>query len=138
MPPAKNNEALNQELIKNLDITHELVRQLISDLHAGEVDFAKLSTELNHLIVQFKELSNSLDQTDDLILSINLKIALLEKSVHDLESWVKEQRQREQTQALQTEIANKRGRWQMLAAMISAVIGIIGSLISITINYLNK
>lgn len=137
MPPAKN-DALNQELIKNLDTTHELVRQLISDLHAGEVDFAKLSTELNHLIVQFKELSHSLDQTDDLILNINLKIALLEKSVHDLETWIKEQRQKEQTQALQTEIVNKRGRWQMLAALISAVIGIMGSLISIAAHYLNK
>jgi len=137
MPPVKN-DALNQELIKNLDITHELVRELISDLHAGEVDFAKLSTELNHLIAQFKELSGSLDQTDELILNINLKIALLERSVHDLENWVKETRQKEQVQVLQNQIADKRGRFQMLAALISGVIGIIAALISIVVNYLNK
>jgi chromosome segregation ATPase len=137
MPPVKN-ETLNQELIKNLDITHELVRQLISDLHAGEVDFAKLSTELNHLIAQFKELSSSLDQTDELILNINLKIALLERSVHDLENWVKETRQKEQAQALQNQIADKRGRFQMLAALISGVIGIIAALVSMVVNYLNK
>jgi septal ring factor EnvC (AmiA/AmiB activator) len=137
MPPAKNDLA-NQELIKNLDVTHQLVRQLISDLREGEIDFAKLSTELNHLIAQFKELSHSLDQTDDLILNINLKIALLEKSVNDLENWVKEYKQKEQVQAMQTQIADKRGRWQMFAAVASGVIGIIGSLVSIIINHLNK
>lgn len=133
MPPAKN-DLLTQELVKNIDLTNQLVRQLISDLHAGEVDFAKLSTELNHLIDQFKQLSLSLDQTDELILSINLKIALIEKTVNELENWSKEQKKREHDQILQTQLVDKRGKWQLL----TSIIGIIGSLIAIILNYLNK
>lgn len=133
MPPVKS-DILTQELIKNIDLTNDLVRELIADFHAGEVDFAKLSTELNHLISQFKELSTSLNQTDELILSINLKIALLEKTVSELESWSKEQRKREQDQLMYNQTTDRRGRWQLLAGAL----GIIGSIISLVFNYLNK
>jgi len=134
MPPVKNNDAFIQELIKNIDLTNELVKELIQDLHSGEVDFAKLSTELNHLISQFKELSISLDQTDELILNINVKIALIERTVHELETWVKDHERREKEQVLQNQLADKKGRWQLIAA----VLGIAGSIISMLFNYLNK
>jgi chromosome segregation ATPase len=137
MPPVKN-DLLTQELVKNLDLTNELVRELVSSLHAGEVDFAKLSTELSHLVAQFKELSTSLDQTDELILNINLKIALLEKTVNDLEASIKEQRKREQDRSLQNEIADKAGKWRILTSLIAGVLGILGSLIAIILNYINK
>ncbi len=133
MPPVKN-DILTNELIKNIDLTNDLVRELIADFHAGEVDFAKLSTELNHLIAQFKELSNSLNETDELILSINLKIALLEKTVNELENWSKEQRKREQDQLMYNQAADRRGRWQLIAGAL----GIMGSIISMIFNYLNK
>lgn len=137
MPPAKN-DILTQQLIKNLDLTNELVRELINDFHEGELDFTKLSAELNHLVDQFKQLSVSLDQTDNIILNINLKIALLEKTVNDLENWKKEHAQKEQERNLQNEMADKRGKWQILTALVTGVIGVLGSLIAIIVNYLNK
>jgi chromosome segregation ATPase len=136
MPPVKN-DFITQELVKNLDLTNELVRQLISDLHARELDFAKLSVELNHLVAQFKELSGSLDQTDELILNINLKIAVLEKTVNDIEKSLKEEKQREQEKALHAEIADKAGRWRMATSLAAGVLGIVGSIIAIVLNYLN-
>lgn len=136
MPPVKN-DFITQELVKNLDLTNELVRQLISDLHAGELDFAKLSIELNHLVAQFKELSTSLDQTDELILNINLKIAILEKTVNDMEKFLKEEKQRQQDKALHTEMADKAGKWRVATSLVAGVLGIAGSLIAIVLNYLN-
>lgn len=135
MSPVKN-DLLTQQLIKNLDLTNQLVRELTSDFHEGELDFAKLNIELNHLIEQFKELSTSLDQTDEILLNINLKIAILEKTVHELESWSKERKRKDQE--IENELTDKRGRWQLFTALVTGVIGILGSLIAIILNYLNK
>jgi len=135
MSPVKN-DLLTQQLIKNLDLTNQLVRDLTNDFHEGELDFAKINVELNHLIEQFKQLSTSLDQTDEILLSINLKIAVLEKTIHELESWSKERKRKDQE--FENELADKRGKWQLLTALITGVIGILGSIIAIMLNYLNK
>lgn len=135
MSPVKN-DLLTQQLIKNLDLTNDLVRELTQDLHEGELDFAKLNVELYHLIEQFKQLSVSLDQTDEILLSINLKIAILEKTLSELESWSKDRKKKDQE--IENELADRKGKWQLLTALVTGVIGILGSLIAIMLNYLNK
>lgn len=137
MPPVKNDN-LTQELVRNLDLTNQLVRELITDIHAGEVDFAKLSAELSHLVSQFKYLSESLSETDDDLYDMNIKIALMEKTLSDLQEWSRETQKKEADILVQNQLADKKGKWQMATALVTGVVGVLGSIIAIILNYLSK
>jgi peptidoglycan hydrolase CwlO-like protein len=131
-PPKNFNEHIIADFIHNLDATTELVQNLLRDIREGEVNFASISTELRILVNNVKELSVSIRETDEDINILNTKIALLEKSVIELEEWMKN-RQAEEKSSVHLRVASTSGKWQLLTGAITGIIALIASIITIIV-----
>lgn len=128
MPPSRvSTERIIQDFGQSLDFTNELVQNLLKDLQDSAIDFTQLRTELNNLISSFKELSQSLKSTDTRISDINLKFALMEQHIKQLENKLSEMDKDKK----QHDLADKTGKWQMKVALTAGAISFITAIISI-------
>lgn len=122
--------ASQADFVKTLELTTDLVQQLISDIKDGEVNFSSLRFELKALVENVKHMSDLIADNDSDINDLRIKIALLEKSVADLESWHKAKKDKEHS----VETANQAGKWQVTAVLITGFISLVSTIISIILN----
>ncbi len=133
-----NNDRVVQDFIQSLEATTDLVQRLLEDIREGEVDFASIKTELRILVENVKELSTSIKESDVDISDLRTKIAVLEKSVFELESWMKFKKQKEDQDSISLRVADKAGRWQIIAAVSAGVLALITASATLIINLLMK
>lgn len=134
MPPLKDDKVAIQDFTKTLELTTELVQQLISDIREGEINFSALSTELKGLVDSVRENAEFVRGNEVEINDLKLKIALLERSVRDLEKWVDSKKQSENQSITSLAVADRSGRWQFFAILTTGFLTLVGTIITILFN----
>jgi hypothetical protein len=132
---------LLEEFVKDLEATTLQVQSLLQDIRESEVEFATIKTELRIFIEHVKELSSIIREGDGGS-SLLTRIALVEKSVTEIEAWVKTTNQKKDTQSTTAhttlQVADKTGRWQLMTAIATGVLALITSTITLLFNLLGK
>lgn len=150
MPHLKQNtdHHLLEEFIKELEATTQQVQLLLRDIRESELEFASTKTELKIFVENVKELSSLIREGGDGG-SLLTRVALVEKSVEEIESWIKIANQKKETQIASTtqttaasqhaiQVAEKAGRWQLITAIATGILALLTSTISLIINLLGK
>ncbi len=133
---------LLEEFIKDLDATTSQVQSLLNDVRESEVEFATIKTELRIFVEHVKELS-SIIREGDKGSSLLTRIALVEKSIEEIETWIKIVNQKQLTPASPSsqhslQLADKTGKWQLVTAITAGILAFITSTITLLINLLTK
>jgi predicted metalloenzyme YecM len=129
---ATKNDLIILEFSKNLELTNQLVQNLLQNLHEGEVDFIALKTELEILTKNVDMLVDELGEKDRNIQDLKLKIELINILVNDLKLRINDTT-KEETALKATE---RQGKWQLFTGITTALIALIGTIIAIALNYL--
>jgi len=128
---AQSTKTSNElEFLSAVNSTTMLVKQLLEDIREGEVNFAIIKTELTSVLTKVKELSSLVRDSEGDLSELNTRVALLERAVLELESWVKQQREQGSTVL----IANTQGRWQVITAITTGGLGLIAAIIALMMN----
>lgn len=131
---------LIEEFIKDVESTSNQVAQLLKEMRDSEVEFATVKTELRILVQNFKELSALIKDGDGRI-SILTRMALLEKSIKDIEEWVKKQdakssESKKEDTALK--LADKSGKWQVYTTLVAGILAVISTVVTVLATIFSK
>lgn len=130
------NEELAQEAEAIQKISHE-IQQLLDETQESQVEFAVLNADLKHFVNNLKELSIII-KGDVNNISLLTKIALLTKSIQDIEEWIKQEKEKQKSDKKDiaaVAVADKTGKWQLMTATITGTMGLIASIITIILNF---
>lgn len=122
------------DFVKTLELTTELVQQLIADIKDGEINFSALKTELKNLVDNVKDTSALVKGTETRLQDLKLKVALLEKSVADLEEWSKDKQQKETLNVTSLAVADRTGKWQFAAIITTGLLTLVTTVVTILFN----
>lgn len=123
--------------MRSLENTTTLVQRLVDDIREGEIDFATLKTELRILVGNVKELSGLSRDSEDSISELNTKVAVLERIVEEIEDWIKNRQQKDNSD-IPLKVAEKAGRWQTITAITTGVLGLTTAIITLIVNLFVK
>lgn len=134
------NEELAQEAEAIQQISEQL-QQLLEETKENQVEFAVLNANLKHFVEDLKDLS-SIIKGDAKEISLLTKIALLTKSIEDIEEWIEQEKEKEKEKLKSDKkdssavaVAEKTGRWQLMTATVTGTLGLIASIITIIVNF---
>jgi chromosome segregation ATPase len=141
----KDTQLLNR-FITELDQTSITVEGLIHDVRASEIDLVKIQTELSSLCSNVKELSAIL-RGGEVNLSLVTRITLIENALKDIENDIrilqdskadkgKLESYRQTLKSITEEtseakVADKTGSWQFKIALVTGVVGVLGSIVTL-------
>lgn len=130
----QNESKFTSEFLSVLDSTTKLVQQLLNDIREGEINFTTLKAELSAAVDKVKDLSMLVRESEGELSELTTRVALLERAVSELEEWVKQQRDKDQS----ISTADKQGKWQVIVAAITGGLALLTSLATLLMNLLAK
>lgn len=83
-----NSDVLFEEFTKDVEAIAEQVTLLIQDIQESKLQFNNVSSELNHLIQNVKEISNIIRNDDSHKGSLLTRMALLERSLEEVKVYI--------------------------------------------------
>ncbi len=135
-----SDQYLLEEFIKDLEATTLQVQSLLKDIRESEVEFATVKTELRIFIQHVKELSSIIREGDNGN-SLLTRIALIEKSILEIELCIRNINQKSSTQSANKQalaVTDKTGKWQFITAVSTGIIGLIASTIALLFSLFGK
>jgi len=140
----EKNESLekyiNEELAEEAETIQEIseqIQQLLEETKESQVEFAVLNANLKHFVEDLKELSTII-KGDANNISLLTKIALITKSIADIEEWMKQEKEKQKSDKKDSSavaVAEKTGRWQLMTATVTGTLGLIASIVTIIVNF---
>lgn len=83
-----NSDLLLEEFTKDVEAIAEQVTLLVKDIQESKLHFNNISSELNHLIQNVKDISNIIRNDDSHKGSLLTRMALLEKSLEEVKVYI--------------------------------------------------
>lgn len=140
----EKNESLekyiNEELAQEAEAIQKIsdqIQQLLEETKESQVEFAVVNANLKHFVDDLKELSTII-KGDANNISLLTKIALITKSITDIEEWIKQEKEKQKSDKKDNsaiEVAEKTGRWQLMTATVTGTLGLIASIVTIILNF---
>lgn len=136
--PVNGDQHIIEELINDLVEINNQIEKLLDTVRASEIDLATFKTELRILCETVKDISSILKDGDGGV-SLMTRVALLEQKLKDFEKDLDKKAESERvakSSLTDIAVADKTGRWQMRAVLVTGICGIIVSAITVVVDLL--